>query len=75
MMWLIHRMKKGIIKSPWKKICQCPLKSQNELFVNVLMKDDNNKNTELLEDSYIKNWYVISRRIHFTTTRQKKGII
>ena len=33
------------------------------------------KNTELLEDSYIKNWYVISRRIHFTTTRQKKGII
>lgn len=33
------------------------------------------KNTELLGDSYIKNWYVISRRIHFTTTRQKKGII
>ena len=33
------------------------------------------KNTELLEDSYIKNWYVISKRIHFTTPRQKKGII
>ncbi len=25
------------------------------------------KNTGLLEDSYIKNWYVISKRIHFTT--------
>ena len=33
------------------------------------------KNTGLLEDSYIKNWYVISKRIHFTTPRQKKGII
>ena len=27
------------------------------------------KNTGLLEDSYIKNWYVISKRIHFTTPK------